>query len=182
VDFVERLKSGDARAYATLIARHRASMLRVATTVTRSRALAEDVVQETLLAIVRGLPGYEGRASLESWMFTILINAARARASREGRTVAVDDDALLDGAWPITAETMLLSEEARTIALRAVERLPPHQREVMRLRDLEGWTAEEVCAVLELNDVHQRVLLHRARARVRRVLAAYFDRAAKHSR
>ncbi len=185
-----RLRTGEESAFETLVNRYDASMRRVAGNFVRTPAAADDVVQETWLAVVRGLNGFEQRSSLSTWIFRILINRARTRAAREARSVpfsalesdegpAVDPDAFgADGRWrsaPARLETdpeaSLLSDELRTHLLEAVERLAPAQRVVITLRDLVGLDADDVCSLLEISDGNQRVLLHRARARIRTALA-----------
>ena len=187
---LERLRTGEEAAFETLVNRYDASMRRVAGNFVRTPAAADDVVQETWLAVVRGLDGFEQRSSLSTWIFRILMNRARTRATREARSVpfsalesdegpAVDPDAFgADGRWrsaparlDTDPEASLLSDELRTHLLEAVERLAPAQRVVITLRDLVGLEADDVCSLLEISDGNQRVLLHRARARVRTALA-----------
>jgi RNA polymerase sigma-70 factor, ECF subfamily len=187
---LERLRTGEEAAFETLVNRYDASMRRVAGNFVRTPAAADDVVQETWLAVVRGLDGFEQRSSLSTWIFRILMNRARTRATREARSVpfsalesdegpAVDPDAFgADGRWrsaparlDTDPEASLLSDELQTHLLEAVERLAPAQRVVITLRDLVGLEADDVCSLLEISDGNQRVLLHRARARVRTALA-----------
>jgi RNA polymerase sigma-70 factor (ECF subfamily) len=165
----------------------------VARNFVRTDALAEDVVQDTWLAVVRGLDGFEGRASLKTWIFHILVNRARTRAVREARTVPLSsladaaaqegpalDPALFDrdGRWARPPQTLdadperhLLAAELRGRLVEAVAELPEAQRAVIALRDLAGLPSEEVCDLLGVSAGNQRVLLHRARARVREALA-----------
>jgi RNA polymerase sigma-70 factor, ECF subfamily len=185
-----RLRAGDEEAFETLVHRHDGSMRRVARAFVRTPAAADDVVQETWLAVIRGLDAFEGRSSLSTWMFSILANRARSRAARDARTVpfsaletdegpTVDPDAFGgDGRWrsapprlEADPQAHVLSQELRGRLLEAVDELAPAQRAVITLRDLVGFAAEEVCALLEISDGNQRVLLHRARARVRATLA-----------
>lgn len=196
------LKLGDEAAFAELIDSYSASLLRVATIYVGSRAVAEEVVQETWLGVIKGLDRFEGRASLKTWIFKILTNIATTRAARERRTVpfsslvsqeARDGDAAVDperffgtdhDRWPHhwamgptrwnTPEEGLLSGEARELIMGEIERLPPAQRTVISLRDIEGWPSEEVCSALEISEGNQRVLLHRGRAQVRNALEGYF--------
>jgi RNA polymerase sigma-70 factor (ECF subfamily) len=199
---IEALKSGDEAAFKTLIDSHSSSLLRVATIYVGSRAVAEEVVQETWLGVVQGLERFEGRSSLKTWVFKILTNVASTRAARERRSVpfsslaareaaegqsAVDPErflpadhdrwphhwALAPTAWP-TPEDGLMSVEARQQIRAGIASLPPAQRAVISLRDIEGWASEEICAALEISAGNQRVLLHRARAQVRNALEAYF--------
>ena len=186
---LERLQAGDEAAFRTLVDRHDAALRRVARTFVRTNAAADDVVQETWLAVVRGLSNFEGRAALRTWIFSILINRARTYAVRDARSVpfsalerddapTVDADAFgADGRWTSAPprletdpESGLLAGELRRQLLGAVDALPPAQRAVITLRDLVGLPAEEVCALLELSDGNQRVLLHRARGTVRTAL------------
>ena len=188
---LERLRAGDEDAFQALVERHDAALRRVARTFVRTSSAADEVVQETWLAVVRGLSAFEGRSSLRTWIFRILVNRARTRAVRDARSVPFsalesDDGPTVepaafgaDGRWiersaPARGdpETGLLSAELREHLLEAVDGLSPAQRAVITLRDLVGVPAEEVCELLELSDGNQRVLLHRARARVRAALAA----------
>ena len=194
---VERLRAGDETAFEELIDRYGASMLRVAHMYVRDRAAAEEVVQETWLAVLNGIDRFEGRSSLKTWIFRILSNRAKTRGEREGRSLpfsalsaeagepSVDPDRFLGpedaqpGAWaaPPRAwpEEQLLASETLDVVRMAIEALPDAQREVIRLRDVEGWSPEEVAAALEISDGNQRVLLHRARSKVRAALEEYFD-------
>ena len=186
---LERLRAGDEVAFEALVAANDGPLRRVARGFVRSDAAADDVVQETWLGVVRGLHVFEGRSSLRTWIFRILVNTARTRAARDARSVpfsslesdtgpAVDPAAFgADGRWSSAPprldgdpETGLLSGELRAHLLDAVERLSADQRAVITLRDLVGLPASEVCELLDLSDVNQRVLLHRARARVRTAL------------
>jgi RNA polymerase sigma-70 factor (ECF subfamily) len=185
-----RLRTGDQEAFETLVNRYDRSLRRVARAFVRTPSAADDVVQETWLAVIRGLDTFEGRSALSTWIFSILANRARTRATRDARNVpfsalelgdepAVDAEAFgADGRWrsapprlDTDPEAHLLSKELRGQVLAAVEELAPAQRAVITLRDLAGLAAEEVCALLEISDGNQRVLLHRARANVRAALA-----------
>jgi RNA polymerase sigma-70 factor, ECF subfamily len=198
---VAALRGGDERAFAALVDRHTPALLRVAMAYVPSRAVAEEVVQETWIAVLRGIDGFEGRSSLKTWIFRILTNVAMRGGSRERRSVpfaalaaaedtgepSVDPDrflpadhelfpghwALMPTRWP-TPEEGLLSGEVRDVILAAIERLPKAQRTVIALRDIEGWSAEEVCVALEISAGNQRILLHRARTRVRAAIEDYF--------
>jgi RNA polymerase sigma-70 factor (ECF subfamily) len=186
---LERLRAGDESAFRTLVDRHDGALRRVARTFVHTASAADDVVQETWLGVIRGLGAFEGRSSLQTWIFSILINRARTRGARDARSVpfsafeqddgpAVDPAAFgADGRWASAParlesdpETSLLSAELREHLLRAVDELPPAQRAVITLRDLVGVSSEEVCDLLELSAGNQRVLLHRARSRVRAAL------------
>jgi RNA polymerase sigma-70 factor, ECF subfamily len=186
---VERLRAGDEDAFNTLVARHDGALRRVARTFVRTDSAADDVVQDTWLGVVRGVSGFEGRSSLRTWIFRILVNQARTRATKDARSLpfsaleendapAVEPAAFgSDGRWTSAParlendpETGLLSAELRGHLVRAIDKLSPDQRAVITLRDLVGLPANEVCEMLELSEVNQRVLLHRARARVRTAL------------
>jgi RNA polymerase sigma-70 factor, ECF subfamily len=186
---LERLRAGDERAFETLVDRYDRALRRVARSFVRTDASADEVVQETWLGVVSGLAAFEGRSSLRTWIFRILVNRARTRATRDARSLpfsaletdegpAVEPAAFgPDGRWrsapprlDADPETGLLEGELRDQLERAIEGLAPAQRAVITLRDLIGLTAGEVCELLELSDANQRVLLHRARARVRAAL------------
>jgi RNA polymerase sigma-70 factor, ECF subfamily len=186
---LSRLRAGDERAFEALVAQHNGALRRVARTFVRTDAAVDDVVQETWLGVVRGLADFEGRSSLRTWIFRILVNQARTRAVRDARSLPFSalehDDApavepaafAADGRWSSAPprldsepETGLLSAELRRHLLEAVDGLSPDQRAVITLRDLVGLPADEVCDLLELSDGNQRVLLHRARSRVRAAL------------
>lgn len=192
-----RLRTGDEEAFDALVHRYDGSLRRVARAFVRTPSAADDVVQETWLAVIRGLDRFEGRSSLSTWIFSILANRARTRAARDARTVpfsaletaegpSVDPEAFGgDGRWrsapprlDADPEAQLLSKELRGRLLEAVDELAPAQRAVITLRDLVGLAAEEVCSLLEINDGNQRVLLHRARANVRATLAPLVGAAA----
>jgi RNA polymerase sigma-70 factor, ECF subfamily len=196
------LRGREEGAFEELISMYSSPLLRVAMSYTGSRAVAEEVVQETWLGVLHGLDRFQGRSSLKTWIFKILTNTATTRASRERRSVpfsalaareaeeggsSVDperffppDHARFPGHWALgptrwqTPEEGLLSGETRELVLRAIERLPAAQRTVITLRDIEGWPPEEVCEALEVSEGNQRVLLHRARSKVRAALEQYF--------
>jgi RNA polymerase sigma-70 factor, ECF subfamily len=187
---LERLRAGDESAFAALLERHDAALRRVARTFVRTDSAADEVVQETWLGVVRGLSGFAGRSSLRTWIFRILVNQARTRAVRDARSVpfsaieggdrpAVEPAAFgPDGRWTSAPprldtdpETGLLTAELRHHLIDAVDRLADNQRAVITLRDIVGLRADEVCDLLEISDANQRVLLHRARSRVREALA-----------
>jgi RNA polymerase sigma-70 factor, ECF subfamily len=198
---IDGLRSGEESAFVTLVDRYGASMLRLATSLVGSRAVGEEVVQETWLAVLQGIERFEGRASLKTWLFRILTNRAKTRGEREGRTVPFSalSDAAEDGEepavepdrffgpdhrwtghwtdyphrWDALPERRLLGRETESVIAAAIDELPPTQRTVITLRDVEGWSSEEVCNVLELSETNQRVLLHRARTKVRRALENY---------
>jgi RNA polymerase sigma-70 factor (ECF subfamily) len=187
---LDGLRAGDERAFEMLVARYDGGLRRVARTFLRTPSAVDDVVQDTWLGVLRGLQTFEGRSSLRTWMFSILLNQARTRAKRDARSLpfsaletedgpTVDPAAFgADGRWASAPprldgdpETGLLSGELRAQLLRAVEELSDEQRAVITLRDLVGCSAPEVCELLDISDGNQRVLLHRARTRVRHALA-----------
>jgi RNA polymerase sigma-70 factor, ECF subfamily len=196
---VERLRAGDEEAFMDLVVSWSPSMLRVARMYVPSQAVAEDVVQETWLGVLNGIDRFEGRSSLKTWLFRILTNRAKTRGERDGRMVpfsslagageddepSVDPDRFLGpdsphpGAWaaPPRAwpEDRLLAGETLGVIEMAIEQLPEAQRTVIRLRDIEGWSPMEVAEALEISDGNQRVLLHRARSKVRAALESYLD-------
>jgi RNA polymerase sigma-70 factor (ECF subfamily) len=199
---VAALRAGDEVAFTELTRTYHASLLRVAQIYVSSRAVAEEVVQETWLAVLQGLDRFEGRSSLKTWIFSILANRAKTRAVREGRTIpfsalqpervpepAVEPERFRspeDPRWPghwasppqAWPEQRLLAGETREKLAEAIESLPANQRAVISLRDVEGWSAEEVCNALEITETNQRVLLHRARSKVRKALEGYLGEAA----
>ena len=197
---VKALRAGDEAAFASLVTQYHRSLLRVAMIYVSTRAVAEEVVQETWIGVLRGLERFEGRSSLKTWIFRILTNTAKTRAEREGRTVpfsslaldepgeaSVDPERFIgDGhptwsghweqypkSWNEVPEQRLLSREVRSRIEEAVESLPAGQRTVIRLRDIEGFSSEEVCGLLGISEGNQRVLLHRARSKVRAALEPY---------
>ncbi len=195
---VAALRAGDEDAFGAVVREWHASLLRVAQIFTPSRAVAEEVVQEAWLRVLGALDRFEGRSSLKTWVFRILVNTAKTRAQREGRTIPFsalqdawrvpepavdagrflpDDHPLHPGGWAVPPrdlpEEQLLARETRERIAAAIEALPASQRAVISLRDVEGWTSEEVRNALDLSEVNQRVLLHRARARVRQALEDY---------
>ncbi|MEO7910670.1 MAG: sigma-70 family RNA polymerase sigma factor [Roseiflexaceae bacterium] len=201
---VDSLRAGDESAFETLIDRYHNQLVRLAMLYVPSRAVAEDVVQETWLGVLQGLARFEGRSSLKTWIFRILTNRAQTRGQREGRSIpfsnlaaaevgsgetSVDSDqfwpadhlAWANGwvsyprNWNELPEERLLARETLARVQSAIAALPPSQREVITLRDVEGWSAEEVCNILEITETNQRVLLHRARAKVRREVEQYLN-------
>jgi RNA polymerase sigma-70 factor (ECF subfamily) len=182
---LRRLRGGDEQAFADLVERYHPAMFRLALSFVPSRAVAEEVVQDTWLALLRGLDRFEERSSLRTWLFTILVNRARTTGAREARSVPVADagpavDASRfgpSGAWAVPPEHWVEEAENRVDAVKlsqllqaGIERLPARQREVVLLRDVEGLTSTQVCQVLAISEANQRVLLHRGRSRLRQVL------------
>ena len=185
---VAALRAGDERAFVQLVHEHTPGMRRFALTFVHSPAVADEVVQEAWLGVLRGLDRFEGRSSLKTWIYRIVANVARTRAVREARSTPFstfgDDDGepsvdperfLPNGAWESPPEPWqaVLGSETREVIDRAIARLPDQQRQVIELRDIEGWSSEEVRNVLELSETNQRVLLHRARSTVRAALEDY---------
>jgi RNA polymerase sigma-70 factor, ECF subfamily len=191
-DLLARLRSGDEQAFVVLVQRYRDSMLQLAAGYVPSRAVAEEVVQDTWLGVLRGLDGFEERASVRTWLFRILVNRARTAGARERRSTAIGDfEPAVDqgrfdatGHWAEPPERWLEQVEDRLAAEAmagrarvAIADLPDRQREVVTLRDIEGLSSEEVCGILEISEVNQRVLLHRGRSRLRQVLESEFGKA-----
>jgi RNA polymerase sigma-70 factor (ECF subfamily) len=199
MDLVTQLRAGDESAIARLVDQWSPAMLRVARSFVNSRQSAEDVVQDAWLGMLSGLARFEGRSSLRTWTFSILVNRARTRGAREARTVpqlplgprgglAADDwFAGPDGEqawiwssidapsrWDTAPESVVLSKEVLRHLDRALSALPPRQRRVVTMRDICGMSAEEVCAALNISPQNQRVLLHRARAILRAAVAEYY--------
>jgi RNA polymerase sigma-70 factor, ECF subfamily len=194
-DRLRALREGDERAFTELVERWSGAMLRMALVHLDSRAVAEEVVQEAWLTVLRRLDRFEGRSALRTWVLGIVVNLARARARAERRWAPLaperrpapeparfrpsdgaewpDHWAIGPVAWP-TPEDELLAGETREVILHAIENLPPAQREVLVLRDIEGCSAAETCDALGLSDGNQRVLLHRARSRARQAIEDYF--------
>jgi RNA polymerase sigma-70 factor (ECF subfamily) len=187
---VRALRAHEEHAFAALVRRHHASMIRVARLYVADRALAEEVAQETWLAVFSEIDDFQERCSLRTWIYRILVNRARSRGQREHRIVpfctlesasrpTVEPSQFRDGAWCNPPrpwhdpERRLLTLEVREALRTALGELPERQRAVVTLRDVHGLTPEEVCTVLEINAGNQRVLLHRGRARLRQLLEDY---------
>jgi RNA polymerase sigma-70 factor, ECF subfamily len=201
VVLIERLQRGDEAAFDALVRRYHASFVRLAAGYVRERSIAEEVAQEAWLGIIRGLRQFAGRATFKTWMFRILVNCAKRRATRESRSVAfselwhmADDDSgpavpsewfrggtdrwpggwvVFPGNWGDEPERRLISAETLRELGAMIESLPVKQREVLILRDVDGLSAAEVCETLQLSESNQRVLLHRARSTMRRLLDDY---------
>jgi RNA polymerase sigma-70 factor (ECF subfamily) len=194
---LDALKSGDEAAFARLVDQHHAWMQRLALSYVRDASVAQEVVQEAWIGLLESLGRFEGRSSLKTWVFRILVNCARARARRESRTVPLSatfphaaDEGAVDGRrfyprflpgigghwrspparWQDEPEQRALAGETRAAVRRSIDALPEQQREVILLRDVAGCTASETCNALGITDTNQRVLLHRARSSVRRAL------------
>ena len=179
---VERLREGDEAAFAELVRRHQPRMLRLAESTVRSRAVAEEVCQDTWLAVVRGIGRFEGRSSFRTWLFHILLNRARSSVDREQRAGRPEEDIGerfdASGAWQVPPVPWSERVDDRLVAERLASRvhevlptLPEHQRQVVTLRDVDGLAPHDVSSVLGITEGNQRVLLHRGRARLRASLA-----------
>lgn len=202
---VAALRRGDEAAFAELLDRHHTALIRLAMVYVADRSVAEEIVQETWLGVFRGIDQFAGRSSLKTWIFRILTNQAKRRGVRERRSIpfsaqsdfgtdtepsepAVEPDRFYPAAhqwaghwaippqnWGEAPEARLLARETLAHIDQAIAALPPRQRQVIVLRDVEEWTAGEVCHTLGLSETNQRQLLHRARSRVRRTLASYLE-------
>ena len=194
---LDALRRGDEAAFLRLVRTQHSALVRLALVYAPSREVAEECVQETWIAVLRGLDGFEGRASLRTWISRILVNIVRRRAAAEHRELpfsslgdsgdavpAVEPERFFrsgpnEGHWASpprewsVPEQEMLSHELRDVVAAAIAALPPNQRVVITLRDVEGWTSDEVGALLEIEPGNQRVLLHRARSRVRAALERY---------
>ncbi len=199
-DLLARLRAGDEQSFETLVMRHHRTMLAVARQYVSTRAVAEEVVQEAWLGVIKGIDRFEGRSSLSTWILRILVNIAKTRGVRESRSVPYaalagpDDEVSVEADrfrspndqypggwrafpddWSKLPEQALLQRETLKVVTDAIEELPPLQRSVIAMRDLQGCGPEDVCSVLEISDGNQRVLLHRARSRVRAQLEKHLD-------
>ncbi|HEX8768968.1 MAG TPA: sigma-70 family RNA polymerase sigma factor [Jatrophihabitans sp.] len=197
---LEALRQGDEAAFLTVVKAYHGVLLRLARIYSPTREAAEEAVQETWIAVLNGLDGFEGRAALRTWICQIVVRIAQRRSAAERQTLpfsslaetqdaapAVDADRFFASGpyaghwinyppdWSSLPEHALLSREVQDIVSTAIAELPPNQRIVITLRDVEGWSAAEVREVLEIEDGNQRILLHRARSRVRSALEGYLD-------
>src|SRR5262245_58027894 len=202
---LDALRRGDEDAFARLVVEHHASLRRVARLYVANAAIADEVVQDTWLGVIQGVWAFEGRSSLKTWIFRILVNRARTRAVRESRSAPftgilsmetgaepepsvspehtlIGNDLPAPGHWarpPLdpgsSPERSLLTKELRERLRTVIDALPSNLRIVLWLRDVEGWSSEEVCNALAIQETNQRVLLHRARSRARAALEPYFE-------
>ena len=194
---VDRLRAGDESTFLAIVEKNHRAMVRVAMGYVSSEGVAEEVVQEAWVGILQGLHKFEGRCPLRAWMFRILINCAKMRGAREARSVPFSalesessegecrpvesfrppDDPRWPGHWARAPERWAderLADAEALIRIKAeIEKLPPNQRQVITLRDIEDWDSAEVCDALGISEANQRVLLHRARTRVRQALAGW---------
>lgn len=199
-ELLTRLRAGDERAFETLVERHYPTMLAVARHYVNTRAVAEEVVQEAWLGVLNGIERFEGRASLRTWILRILVNTAKTRGAREARSVPFaslapeGDQAAVDperfrgaddpfpghwraypGNWQRLPDEALADRETLDVVLATIHQLPPPQRIVITMRDIQGCDSEEVCDALDVSEGNQRVLLHRARSKVRSALERHLD-------
>jgi len=202
---VDALRRGDEEAFARLVGEHHASLRRVARLYVANAAIADEVVQDTWLGVIQGIWAFEGRSSLKTWIHRILVNRARTRAVRESRGARLvgilasetsaesESSASPENPLPLadtsdfghwaqpsahpdsSPERSLLTKELRERLETVIDALPSNLRTVLWLRDVEGWSSEEVCNALAIQETNQRVLLHRARSRVRAGLEPYLE-------
>lgn len=198
---VARLRDGDEEAFRAVIDQFDSQLRRVARTYVSTDGAAEEVVQDTWVGVLRGIDRFEQRSSLKTWIFRILMNIARTRGTRDKRSIPFsslagddEDEASIDPArfqtasgaspghwaafptsWHGQPEIRAIGHETLAVVRETLDHLPASQQEVVRLRDLEGWSSAEVCNALELTETNQRVLLHRGRAKLRRALESYFE-------
>jgi RNA polymerase sigma-70 factor (ECF subfamily) len=187
-EIVRRLRDGDEAAFAEVFEAHHATLVRLALAYVKSPSIAEEVAQDTWIAVVDALAGFEGRSTLKTWLARIAINRAKTRATRDGRQVPLEDEEqpsvdpsrfgpfgnfkAAPARWDETPESLVARREVREAIERGLEDLPAQQQAVVTLRDMEGWSSEEVCNALDLSESNQRVLLHRGRGRLRASLEA----------
>ena len=188
---LERLRAGDDRTFIDLVGRHHEAMMRVARSFVPSYSVAQEVVQDTWLAVLQGMDRFEGRSSLQTWLYRILINRARSAGAREHRHVPIGVQECSvnpsrfdqEGQWSLSPEhwsddldDRLQAGELSASIWSALDQLPVQQRSVVTLRDLEGICSTEVCELLNITEANQRVLLHRGRSRMRAALEAEFGK------
>lgn len=190
-ELLARLRSGDEEAFVMLVARYQQPMLRLARTYVPSRAVAEEAVQDTWMGVVKGIERFEGRAAFKTWIFRILINRARSAGSQEQRHATIEPHRAVDpirfdanGQWADPVERWTEDSDDRLEAATwaptlqvGLEDLPPRQRQVVVLRDMEGLSSDEVCDLLDVSPGNQRLLLHRGRARLRETLETHIAKA-----
>jgi len=199
-ELLARLRAGDERAFETLVERHYPTMLAVARHYVKTRAVAEEVVQEAWLGVLKGIDRFEGRSSLRTWILRILVNTAKTRGAREARSVPFaslapeDDEPAVEpgrfrgaddpfpghwraypGNWQRQPDEALADRETLDVVLATIHELPAPQRIVITMRDIQGCDSEEVCEALDVSEGNQRVLLHRARSKVRSALEGHLD-------
>jgi RNA polymerase sigma-70 factor (ECF subfamily) len=199
---LDLLRQRDETAFTQLVEKYHTSLVRLARLLVQNEAVAEEISQETWLAVLQGVDGFEGRSSLKTWIFTILTNKARTRSRRENRSLVFSDlsDSDFDSptvsperfkdvsagvsadhwahgpaSWEAIPEEMLLSAETMALIRGTIDQLPENQRAVITLRDMEEIASQEICNILGISETNQRVLLHRARTRVRAALEEYLQ-------
>jgi RNA polymerase sigma-70 factor, ECF subfamily len=190
VELLARLRKGDEEAFVMLVARYQQPMLRLARSFVPSQAVAEEAVQDTWMGVVRGVEGFQGRSSFKTWLFRILVNRARSAGSREHSNVPIEALPVVDPVrfdaqgqwvdpldrWTEDVEDRLDATTWLPVLKAALEDLPPGQRQVLILRDIEGLSSEEACSVLGISPGNQRILLHRGRSRLRGILEAEMEK------
>jgi RNA polymerase sigma-70 factor (ECF subfamily) len=191
VELLSRLRDGDEEAFVALVARYQQPMLRLARTYVPSLAVAEEAVQDTWMGVVRGIERFEGRSTFKTWLFRILVNRARSAGSREQHHASIESAHAVDpirfdakghwadplDRWTEESEHRLDAATWRPVLQSGLEDLPPRQRQVVVLRDMEGLSSDEVCVVLDISIGNQRILLHRGRTRLREILEAQIAKA-----
>jgi RNA polymerase sigma-70 factor (ECF subfamily) len=191
VELLSRLRDGDEEAFVALVARYQQPMLRLARTYVPSLAVAEEAVQDTWMGVVRGIERFEGRSTFKTWLFRILVNRARSAGSREQHHASIESAHAVDpirfdakghwadplDRWTEESEDRLDAATWRPVLQSGLEDLPPRQRQVVVLRDMEGLSSDEVCDVLDISIGNQRILLHRGRTRLREILEAQIAKA-----
>lgn len=209
-EVIDALRMGDEPSFILLVDRYHNSLLRIAMLYVHDRALADEIVQETWMSVLQGVKGFEGRSSVKTWIFRILKNIAMTRWKKENRSIpfsmlqdpeisddepSVDPERFLPSdhpdypggwaippkAWNLAPEEHLLAQEIKQCIQKSIAALPHNQQMVITMRDIVGWTSEEVCNVLQLSETNQRVLLHRARSKVRWALEKYFSGETPHA-
>ncbi len=191
LELLTRLRDGDEEAFVMLVARYQQPMLRLARSYVPSRAVAEEAVQDTWMGVVKGIERFEGRAAFKTWLFRILINRARSAGVREQRHATIEPHHAVDpirfdanGQWADPVEPWTEDSDDRLEAATwaptlqsGLEDLPPRQRQVVVLRDMEGLSGDEVCDLLDISPGNQRILLHRGRTRLREILETQIAKA-----
>jgi RNA polymerase sigma-70 factor (ECF subfamily) len=190
VELLSRLRSGDEEAFVMLVDRYQQPMLRLARSMVPSQSVAEEAVQDTWMGVVRGIDRFEGRSSLKTWLFRILINRTRSAGSREPVNASIESLHAVDpdrfdaqGQWADPLDRWVEQTDDRLDAAQwlpviktALEDLPPRQRQVIILRDVEGLSGDEACDLLGITAGNQRILLHRGRSRLRGILETQMGR------
>jgi RNA polymerase sigma-70 factor, ECF subfamily len=190
-ELVSRLRAGDEGAFAELAGKYQGAMLSIARGYVPSGAVAEEVVQDTWMGVLRGIGRFERRSSFRTWLFRILVNRAISAGARERRSVPVDDmEPVVDASrfdaggtwqappvpWTDDVDDKVIAAKIAVRILTAIKELPLHQGQVVTLRDVQGLSSDEVCAVLDISSANQRVLLHRGRSKLRQVIESEFGR------